>query len=166
MRYDIVVKEMAGMEITGTGDGGVSAEVPVGRNVLEVPSDVDRLYEVIGFVKESLGGLGVSERAMAQIELVVEEIYVNIASYAYPPGTGKVWVGCDVSEDTMSVTLTFTDCGPEFDPLKSPEPDTGAPLEERSIGGLGIFLVKRNVDGISYRRRDGYNILTIEKNLG
>ena len=85
MRYDIVVKEMAGMEITGTGDGGVSAEVPVGRNVLEVPSDVDRLYEVIDFVKESLGGLGVSERAMAQIELVVEEIYVNIASYAYPP---------------------------------------------------------------------------------
>ena len=91
MRYDIVVKEMTGMEITGTGDGGVSADVPVGRNVLEVPSDVDRLYEVIDFVKESLGGLGVSERAMAQIELVVEEIYVNIASYAYPPGTGKVW---------------------------------------------------------------------------
>lgn len=102
---------------------------------------------------------------MMQLELAVEEIFINIASYAYPPGTGKVWIGCDVSEDTMSVTLTFTDCGPEFDPLKSPEPDVNAPAEERGIGGLGIFLVKRNVDGISYRRRDGFNILTIEKNL-
>ncbi len=134
-------------------------------NELEVPSDIDRLYEVQDFVRGSLGDMGASERSLMQLELVVEEVFINIVRYAYPPGTGKIWVGCDVSEDTMSVTLTFTDRGPEFDPLMSPDPDTHAPAEDREVGGLGIFLVKRNVDGISYRRRDGYNILTIEKNL-
>lgn len=132
---------------------------------LEVPSDKSRLDEVMGFITGSLEGLGASHKALMQLELAVEEIFVNIASYAYPPRTGTAWISCDVSEDTMSVTITFADRGPEFDPLAARSPDLKASAEDRPIGGLGIYLVKRNVDGISYRRRDGYNILTIEKRL-
>lgn len=131
---------------------------------LEVTSDKGQLDKVMGFIHGCLGDLGVSEMSMMQLELAVEEIFVNISNYAYE-GTGKVWIGCDVEKDTMSITITFKDSGAEFDPLSMPEPDTSAPALDRPIGGLGIFLVKRNVDGISYRRRDGYNILTIEKRL-
>lgn len=131
---------------------------------LEVTSDKDQLDKVMSFIHGCLGDLGVSETSMMQLELAVEEIFVNISNYAYE-GTGKVWIGCDVEKDTMSITITFKDSGAEFDPLSMPEPDTSAPALDRPIGGLGIFLVKRNVDGISYRRRDGYNILTIEKRL-
>ena len=131
---------------------------------LEVTSDKGQLDRVMGFIHGCLGGLGVSEMSMMQLELAVEEIFVNISNYAYQD-TGKVWIGCDVEKDTMSITITFKDSGAEFDPLSMPEPDTSAPALDRPIGGLGIFLVKRIVDGISYRRRDGYNILTIEKRL-
>ena len=131
---------------------------------LEVDSDKGQLDRVMDFVRGCLRGLGVSEAPMMQLELAVEEIFVNIADYAYR-GAGKVWIGCDVERDTMSVSITFKDRGEEFDPLDQPDPDTTASALDRPIGGLGIFLVKRNVDGISYRRRDGYNILTIEKRL-
>ena len=152
------------MEITGTGDGGVSAEVPVARNVLEVPSDVDRLYEVIDFVKESLGGLGVSERAMAQIELVVEEIYVNIASYAYPPDApGELQVTLRHAEGTLS--LTFADRGTPYDPLTAPPPDLSLPLAERAPGGLGLFIVRKTMDAVDYRRDGDRNVLTLSKRL-
>lgn len=101
-----------------------------------------------------------------QLELVVEEIFVNIASYAYcPPGSGDVEISCDVVEDTMRVFITFSDEGPEFDPLGKEDPDITLGKDERPIGGLGIFLVKKNVDGISYKREGGRNILTVEKRL-
>lgn len=132
---------------------------------IEVQSDVDELDRVIGFVDGALEGTGASRKAVLQLELAVEEVFVNIARYAYHPEDGKVWVSCDVDEDTMSVAITFMDMGPEFDPLAAPDPDVTLPAEERGIGGLGIFLVKTNVDGISYRRRNGYNVLTIEKSL-
>ena len=101
-----------------------------------------------------------------QLELVVEEICVNIASYAYrPPGSGDVEISCDVVEDTMRVFITFSDEGPEFDPLGKEDPDITLGKDERPIGGLGIFLVKKNVDGVSYKREGGRNILTVEKRL-
>ena len=107
-----------------------------------------------------------SQKTLMQLELVVEEIFVNIASYAYcPPGSGDVEISCDVVEDTMRVLITFSDEGPEFDPLGKEDPDITLGKDERPIGGLGIFLVKKNVDGISYKREGGRNILTVEKRL-
>lgn len=132
---------------------------------LEVESSTDSLDEVISFVRGAMGGMDASKKSVLQLELVIEELFVNIANYAYPPGGGKVWISCDADAETMSVTITFVDRGPEFDPLATPDPDVTLSADERRIGGLGIFLVKRNVDGISYRRRDGCNVLTIEKRM-
>ena len=133
---------------------------------ITVPSDKGRLYQVQEFVEECLSDCGASGKTLMQLQLVVEEIFVNIASYAYSPhGSGDVDISCDVVDDRMKVIITFTDEGPEFDPLGKEDPDTTLSAEDRPIGGLGIFLVKRTVDGISYRREDGRNILTIEKDL-
>lgn len=131
---------------------------------MEVEADVARLYDVMDFVAGCIGDRDVPARTASQLELVIEEVFVNIASYAYAPGTGTVRVSCAVSDDGV-LTLVFEDAGEEFDPLAAPDPDVGAPMEERRVGGLGIYLVKRNVDGISYSRIDGRNVLTIRKSL-
>lgn len=133
---------------------------------ITVPSDKSRLRDVQSFIEECLSGCGASTKTLTQLELVVEEIFINIASYAYrPPGSGDVDVSCDVEEGMMRVVITFEDEGPEFDPLERDDPDLDIKREDRPIGGLGIYLVKKNVDGISYRRVDGRNVLTIEKSL-
>lgn len=133
---------------------------------LTVPSSKDNLYEVQGFVEKCLKGCGVSPKALTQLELIIEEIFINISSYAYhPPGSGEVEISCDVEKDVMKVTITFADEGPEFDPLEIGDPDVSKDVRDREPGGLGIYLVKRNVDGISYRRDGGRNVLTIEKSL-
>lgn len=140
--------------------------VPDTATTLTVPSDKDRLYDVQEFIEKCLSGCGASPKTLMQLELVVEEVFINIASYAYhPPGSGDVEISCDVHENRMSVTITFSDEGPEFDPLTHDDPDVSENLSDRPIGGLGIFLVKKNVDGITYRRDGGRNILTIEKVL-
>lgn len=133
---------------------------------ITVPSDRERLYQVQEFVEECLSGCGASSKTLLQLQLVVEEIFVNIANYAYHPhGSGDVDISCDVVGDRMKVVITFTDEGPEFDPLEREDPDTTLGADERPIGGLGIYLVKNTVDGISYRREGGRNILTVEKEL-
>lgn len=137
-----------------------------GTKTLIVRSEGNEVYKVQEFITKSLKGSGVSDETILQLELVVEEIFINISKYAYvPPDFGDVEITCSWEKDVMRVTLTFVDAGPEFDPLKRPDPDTSIPAEERNEGGLGIFLVKNNVDGISYRREGGKNILTVEKNL-
>ncbi len=133
---------------------------------ITVPSDKGRLYDVQEFVKDCLSGCGASEKTIQQLELIVEEIFVNIVSYAYNhPSEGDISISCSVEEHLMRVTLTFTDAGPEFDPLSIEDPDVKMKMEDRSVGGLGLFLVKKNVDGITYRRDNGRNVLLIEKRL-
>ncbi len=133
---------------------------------LRIPSDSDRLHEVQGFVNDCLSNSGASDKAVLQLELIVEEIFVNIASYAYnPPGSGDVEITCSVKEDKMEVVVTFVDQGPEFDPLQMENPDVTKDLRDREIGGLGIFLAKNHADEITYRREGDKNILTVEKRL-
>ena len=100
-----------------------------------------------------------------QIELAIEEIFVNIASYAYPSGSGDVTITADVSGVPKTLTVAFQDSGTPFDPLAKEDPDITLPIEQRRIGGLGIFLVKEYMDDVSYRYADGKNILTIKKVL-
>ncbi len=133
---------------------------------LSVPSKAEDLYEVLDFISSCLSRSSPSKEVISQLQLVVEEVFVNISKYAYqPPGSGDVKITCAVEKEMMKVTLTFEDSGQAFDPLQKPDPDTSEPLDDRKIGGLGIFLVKNHVDGISYRREDGKNILTIEKSI-
>lgn len=97
------------------------------------------------------------------IHLVVEEIVVNIVNYAYPDGEGYLVVR--VHNDQQALSLEFRDHGLPFNPLEQPVPDLDKPLEERTIGGLGIFLTKEMMDDTQYRYEQGENILVIKKNL-
>lgn len=97
------------------------------------------------------------------IHLVVEEIVVNIVDYAYPEGNGYLEVR--INNDNKELTIEFRDHGIPFNPLEQSMPDLDIPLEERSIGGLGIFLTKEMMDNVEYRYEQGENILIIKKNL-
>ena len=130
-----------------------------------VDARVENLDAVNAFVDEILAPLGCSMKTRMQIDLVVEELFVNIASYAYGDGQGKATVRGRAQEEPPMVELVFIDEGTPYNPLDREDPDTSLSVEERGIGGLGIFLVKKNVDGIAYEHRDGKNILTIRKNL-
>ena len=94
-----------------------------------------------------------------------DEIFTNIASYAYPDGNGSVAVTVEFVFETQSLRIIFSDSGISFDPLEISEPDTSSALSERKIGGLGMFMVKKMMDSVEYCRKDEKNILTLTKNL-
>ena len=90
---------------------------------------------------------------------------MNISHYAYAPGTGDAVIQVDFSGDPLSASITFIDSGMKYDPLAKPDPDITLSAEERQIGGLGIFMVKKSMDDVRYEYRDGKNIFTIVKVL-
>ena len=121
----------------------------------------ESLDAVIDFTKEMLADKPVPKKVATQILTAVDEIFTNIASYAYPEGNGSVWLSVSVDENT--VRLRFTDSGIAFDPMQTEDPDVDMPADEREIGGLGIFLVKKTMDRIAYARKDGKNVLKLQK---
>ena len=102
-------------------------------------------------------------KAQMQLCVAAEEIFVNIASYAYAPGTGKATVRVAIEEEPRRAIVTFLDSGTPFDPLAREDPDVTLSAEERQIGGLGIFMTKKTMDDVSYVYRDGQNVLTLKK---
>ncbi len=134
-------------------------------NELELDATPENLAEVQTFVDERLGRADCPPKAQMQIGVAVEEIFVNIASYAYWPKQGKAKVRVEVSEDPVEVAITFVDHGIPYDPLAKEDPDVHAPAETRNVGGLGIFMTKKLMDNVSYEYHDGQNILTLKKNL-
>ena len=132
---------------------------------LEIDAERENLPEALSFIGEHTAKLGPSERAKSQLELAAEEIFVNIADHAYAPGHGKARILVETDEAAREVTITFVDEGIPFDPTAAPDPALSAPADERSPGGLGIFLAKQLTDGISYEYRDGKNILLFRKKL-
>ena len=104
-------------------------------------------------------------KAQMAIDVCVEEIYVNIAHYAYAPETGDAKVRVEASGDPPETTITFIDKGKPFDPLAKEDPDVTLSAEERDIGGLGIYMTKKMMDDVSYEYKDGCNILMIRKAL-
>ena len=131
---------------------------------LEIPAEKARLKEVIDFVLDFAEKLGFDKKELFQLKLCTEEIFVNVASYAYKPDTGMITVTADGSENPLTVTLSFIDSGKPFDPLAKPDPGKNRPLSQAKKGGLGIFLTKRFMDEVSYAYQDGKNVLTIKKN--
>lgn len=126
---------------------------------------VENLQDVLAFVDEQLESLACSLKLQMQIDIAVEEIFVNIAQYAYLKGTGKAKVSLTVLESPRRFMITFTDSGIPYDPLAKPDPNIRLSAQERQIGGLGIYMVKKSMDDMRYERRDGQNILTIVKNM-
>jgi anti-sigma regulatory factor (Ser/Thr protein kinase) len=122
------------------------------------------LCEVLGFVSDMLRTAGAGDDAVDHVKLAVEEIFVNIALYAYKDGAhGMVELRCSVRDG--AVLLEFEDSGAPFDPLSHKDPDVTAGLEEREIGGLGVFIVKRIMDSVEYCREGGRNLLRMIKSL-
>ena len=132
---------------------------------MEIEATLDNFEEVQAFVDEELERIGCSMETQIQIDIAVEEIFVNIAHYAYNPDVGKATIRVEITEDPLSVVLTFMDNGIPYDPLAKQDPDVTLPPEERQIGGLGIYMVKESMDDVKYEYRDGKNILTICKKL-
>ena len=117
------------------------------------------------FVEKNLAEADCPMKVQMQIVMAVEDIFVNIANYAYAPGTGAAVVRVEVSRDPGSATITFMDQGVPYDPLKKPDPDVALSAEEREIGGLGIFLVKKTMDEMTYEYKDAQNVLKIRKSF-
>ncbi len=132
---------------------------------LKLEAKVDNLNQVLAFVDERLEAHGCSMKVQMQIDVAVEEIFVNIAHYAYAPNTGPATLQIETEENPLAVSITFIDSGAPFDPLAKPDPDVTLSVEERQIGGLGIYMVKKSMDSVTYRRQDGKNMLTIKKSL-
>ncbi len=132
---------------------------------LDIEANKENLMIVQDFVEEKLSKIDCSPKIAMQINLAVEEIFVNIASYAYAPVKGNATVRVEVFDDPLSVTITFIDHGVQYDPLSKEDPDVTLSAEERGIGGLGIFMTKQIMDDIVYEYADGANTLTLKKNL-
>ena len=104
-------------------------------------------------------------KAMMQIDVAIDEIFSNISHYAYKPEVGPATVRVEVDENPLTVIITFIDHGVPYDPLSQEDPDVTLSAEEREIGGLGVFLVKKTMDYVNYEYKEGQNILTVKKNI-
>ena len=124
---------------------------------LTVDATVENITQVTAFVDEQLEELGCPIKAQMQIDIAIDELFGNIAHYAYNPKVGVA---------TVRVEVSFIDNGVPYDPLAREDPNVGLSLEEREIGGLGIYMVKKSMDEITYEYREGQNILRIRKEIG
>ena len=133
---------------------------------LTIEAKIENLEEVLAFVDEQLERLNCPVRQKTHLDVAVEELYVNIAQYAYDPEIGWVKLEIEVNDDPLSVSITFIDNGKPYDPLAKEDPDVTLSLNDREIGGLGIFMVKKSMDDMAYEYQNGQNILTIRKRIG
>ena len=131
---------------------------------LILPNDVQDVPKLAAFVDEVCEAAGMDMSTTMQMNLAIEEAVVNVMEYAYPEGTkGEVRIEAQ-THDTY-VEFTLTDDGKPFNPTEKGEVDITLSAEERSIGGLGIMLVKHYMDDTKYKYVDGQNVLTLRKNL-
>lgn len=131
------------------------------KKISIVPA-LDKLPEATAFFEDMLSDAGVSMKIIAQVNVAVDEIFSNIARYS---DATLATLGCKISEREGLITLRFSDNGRPYDPTETPDPDTTLSAEEREIGGLGIFMVKKTMNEVLYEYKDGLNILTLVKRL-
>lgn len=132
---------------------------------LAVEAVADNLQKVMDFMTGALSDKNCSTKTLLQMELVLEEIFINIASYAYDGDKRPVVMSVDFEEDPVAAVVSFRDKGTPYNPLDRADPDLALKLEKREIGGLGIFLVKKNVDAIWYEHINDENVLSFRKIL-
>lgn len=144
------------------------------KKKFECEATIENLEKVMGFVEGELESQDCDMARLMQITLAVEEVYVNIAHYAYGkqdeegkaiPDTGTGPMELELETGKGQVLLTFKDKGFPYNPLEKEDPDTTLSAEEREVGGLGIFMVKKSMDEVSYDYKDGKNILTLMKRI-
>ncbi|MDR0900553.1 MAG: ATP-binding protein [Methanobrevibacter sp.] len=135
---------------------------------LVISADLNELNRLLTFFNNVIKVSDISESSKMQLELSIEEIFVNIVNYGFKEDKttdNNVFIVIELKENPSRVIITFKDKGIPFNPLKSDDPDLSLSIEDREIGGLGILLVKKNVDKMDYEYKDGENILTLVKFL-
>ncbi|MGN1090174.1 MAG: ATP-binding protein [Huintestinicola sp.] len=129
------------------------------------PAADSALNDFLAFAEEELEKADCPMKAVMPITVALEEVFVNVAHYAYPDRLGDVTFSIDFDSQSRTMTFQMTDSGIPFDPLAKPDPDITLSAEERQIGGLGIFMMKMTMDDVSYVYKDGKNILTMKKTI-
>ena len=132
---------------------------------MKLTAEVANMDAVLDFVNAELEAHDVPMKAIVQIDIAVEEIFVNIAHYAYNPDVGPARVTVDVEGEPPCAVISLIDEGKPYDPLSREDPDITLSVEERQIGGLGIFIVKKTMDTVRYTYEDNKNILTMMKKI-
>jgi anti-sigma regulatory factor (Ser/Thr protein kinase) len=136
----------------------------IGHWTLTLSNDVQEIPQLNTFVDEVCEFHGLDPLTSMELNLALEEAVVNVMSYGYPKGT-KGYVDISAQSDSSGLKFVIKDSGKPFDPTTKEEVDTTLPAEQRDIGGLGIFLVRKMMDSIKYEYKDGYNILTLKKKV-
>ena len=132
---------------------------------LNLEAKLQNLQQALDFVDDFLMTLNCPLRLQMQIDVAVEEIFVNVANYAYEPDIGPVTIRVEKLTDPLGISITFIDHGVPFDPTSKADPDVSLSADERKIGGLGIFMVKKSMEKMTYEYKDSQNILTLTKHL-
>ncbi|MDQ1318424.1 MAG: serine/threonine-protein kinase RsbW [Candidatus Poribacteria bacterium] len=131
---------------------------------LLLPAKLENLELLICFIKNSAEKQGFSSKNINEIQIAVEEPIVNIISYAYPDKNGNIEITCS-DRKGKGLAIEIVDWGVPFDPMSMPEPDIDAPMDDRRIGGLGIYMMRKLMDEVNYERMENQNILTLVKYL-
>ncbi len=131
----------------------------------KVRAEIKNLEYVIAFVDSELKKHNCSDKAKMQITIAVEEIFVNIARYAYGNNIGNVVIYFNSTDNPKNISIKFIDEGIKYNPIEKKDPDITLSAEERQVGGLGIYMTKKIMDDIKYEYKDGQNILIINKIL-
>ena len=134
------------------------------RKSLVLPCDLQEVPRLNAFVEEVCQSVGFDEITSMDIKVAVEEAVVNVMKYAYPPGQQRD-VTIEAASNDVRLKFTIIDCGQPFDPTVQPEVDTTLTAKEREIGGLGIHIIRQNMDSINYERIDNLNVLTLRKKI-
>lgn len=132
---------------------------------LVIDAKIENVDNVIEFINGELDALGCSSKTKIEINVAADEIFANIANYAYAPNVGPAIIQFDIIDDNKTVAITFKDKGVPFDPLSKKDPNVALSAEEREIGGLGIYIVKKTMDSVKYEYKDNQNILSITKKI-
>lgn len=132
---------------------------------ITVEAKIQNVDKVTEFVNTVLEEHDCPLKIQMQLDVAIDEIFGNIAYYAYGDGSGDATIQIEMEQEPRTVTLTFIDQGVPYNPLENKDPDITLDIEEREIGGLGIFLVKKTMDEVSYEYAEGQNILTLKKKL-
>lgn len=127
---------------------------------IKIPADIGHMRDAMDFLVNYAKTQGISEKKIGEIQLIAEEILVNIIHYAYPEKNGFIEINCH-KDNQKQLMIRFADNGVPFDPLKKEPPNIHLDMDERSIGGLGIYLVRELAKDLTYRRKDNQNILTV-----
>jgi len=155
----LALKVNGGEAHSGEAPGNGASQSDAAKK-LEIKASLENLNKVLEFINTELDKGGCPQDIREKIEVAVEEIFVNIADYAYSPDSGNAVISISVTD---KIVISFEDTGKAYNPLDKQEPDLDKPLLERDIGGLGVFLVKKLMDNVEYSRVDNKNVLVMTK---